>query len=107
MIAVGTRYRANLTGWNLEISGYNANTDTYTLHNLSVGYSITYGGIALLDTINRGILTEIPHPSNPGDTESFGSIVKKLSGTECECGKDKHGFASHCNWCPKAKENSK
>jgi hypothetical protein len=33
--------------------------------------------------------------------ESSVNIVKKLSGTECECGKDKHGFASHCTWCPK------
>lgn len=22
--------------------------------------------------------------------------------TQCECGKDKHGFANHSRWCPKA-----
>lgn len=22
--------------------------------------------------------------------------------TKCECGKEKHGFASHSNWCEKA-----
>lgn len=21
--------------------------------------------------------------------------------TQCECGKDKHGFANHSTWCPK------
>lgn len=20
--------------------------------------------------------------------------------SKCECGKDKHGFTSHCDWCP-------
>ena len=22
----------------------------------------------------------------------------------CECGKDKHGFANHCDWCPSYKQ---
>ena len=25
--------------------------------------------------------------------------------SKCECGKDKHGFTSHCDWCPCYKEN--
>lgn len=32
----------------------------------------------------------------PGDIKMYDS--------ECQCGKDKHGFASHSNWCDKAQK---
>lgn len=25
-----------------------------------------------------------------------------VGGEKCECGKEKHGFASHSQWCPKS-----
>ena len=35
--------------------------------------------------------------SHPGMIDGGGTklVIK------CECGKDKHGFAMHSNWCPK------
>lgn len=35
---------------------------------------------------------------------SWPSMVEETSNetkSVCECGKDKHGFANHSNWCPK------
>lgn len=32
-------------------------------------------------------------------------VIEKSNETKvCECGKDKHGFANHSNWCPKVGE---
>ena len=42
------------------------------------------------------------------DAEFRAKILLSLTGGQitvsdkvCECGADKHGFASHSNWCPK------
>lgn len=31
-------------------------------------------------------------------------IVDMPDEKNCECGKEKHGFTSHCDWCPLYKE---
>ena len=34
--------------------------------------------------------------------DNFEELDKQLSRQKlCECGKDKHGFACHTDWCPK------
>ena len=45
----------------------------------------------------NGYVTNIPFTYVVFDT------IPKQSSTECECGKDKHGFAFHSSWCPKYK----
>lgn len=32
---------------------------------------------------------------------AISSIIPIMDSKVCECGKDKHWFASHSNWCPK------
>ena len=31
-------------------------------------------------------------------------LLDKVYGPKCECGKDKHNFTSHSDWCPKGKK---
>lgn len=31
-------------------------------------------------------------------------LLDKVYGPNCECGKDKHNFTSHSDWCPKGKK---
>ena len=32
---------------------------------------------------------------------NFRNRIKKSASPVCECGKDKHNFSTHSNWCPK------
>ena len=83
--------KGHVSGYRVTIFDGLVYTVAYRVHNC-----VDYDGLAsdcvgfkwiYIDT-KEDDLTEI-------DSES---IVSKI---DCECGKEKHGFASHSRWCPK------
>ena len=41
----------------------------------------------------------------PGDIERFEAKLEEM--VQCQCGKEKHGFASHAQWCDIWKKENK
>lgn len=59
--------------------------DVFSTHyDRRTGYSVDWGGLGLP-----------PSGKSPLHSESTFVLTKKV----CECGKEKHGFASHSDWC--------
>jgi hypothetical protein len=56
---------------------------------------------AEIAVFRRGIIINIPFDRQWLERVTYdkGFEIKLKA---CECGADKHGFASHSNWCPKA-----
>lgn len=49
--------------------------------------------------IPSNVLTAIKAEYDPSHVGILQDLLNKPSQPVCECGKEKHGFASHSNWC--------